>query len=304
MRFVRLQIAIPIAVLVALATNIICALAISPGLRGINELFPTLLSPNATMLGLYMSVMFILEVGFCLVLLLARKDVTKETLIHGVGVRFAVANWLQAAWAICFTLQFFKGAEVILIINTINLITIKLTLLKYPVSLKRPLDAFFIHAPIVMLLSILFQLGWLHNGFIALDWVMENRHDRDRYTWEAVGFVLGTNVVAAIYEGIRRNYFMALACEYILFTLVFSSPRTNPTLPTTALPKPTALLITLIVCLVLHPLAILAGVAWKRTQEREGRIRLEEEAEQAHEEELEAEIRARLERERRQGAQA
>ena len=100
------------------------------------------------------------------------------------------------------------------------------------------------------------------------------------------------------------NSFMALACEYILFTLVFSSPRTNPTLPTTALPKPTALLITLIVCLVLHPLAILAGVAWKRTQEREGRIRLEEEAEQAHEEELEAEIRARLERERRQGVQA
>ena len=71
-------------------------------------------------------------------------------------MRFAVANWLQAAWAVCFvsafffrmprcplpallgynssarqgritieltvqTLQFFKGAEVILLINTINL---------------------------------------------------------------------------------------------------------------------------------------------------------------------------------------
>jgi hypothetical protein len=56
-----------------------------------------------------------------------------------------------------------------------------------------------------MLLAILFELDWLHNGFIALDWVMENRHDRDRYTWQAVGFVLGVNVVSAIYEGIRRN---------------------------------------------------------------------------------------------------
>ena len=97
---------------------------------------------------------------------------------------------------------------------------------------------------------------------------------------------------------------MAIASEYILLILVFSSPHTNPTHPTTALPKPTALLVTLIVCLVIHPLAILAGVAWQRTKEREGRIRLEEEAEQAHEEELEAEIRARLERERRQAAAA
>ena len=41
-------------------------------------------------------------VGFCLTLLLVRKDVTKETLVNGVGLRFAIANWLQAAWAVCF----------------------------------------------------------------------------------------------------------------------------------------------------------------------------------------------------------
>jgi len=41
-------------------------------------------------------------VGFCLTLLLVRKDVTKETLVNGVGLRFAIANWLMAAWAVCF----------------------------------------------------------------------------------------------------------------------------------------------------------------------------------------------------------
>ena len=76
---------------------------------------------------------------------------------------------------------------------------------------------------------------------------------------------------------------------YILFSLLFSSPRTNPTLPTTALPKPTALLITLVVCLVLHPIAILIGVAWRRAREKEGRIRLAEEVEEAQEAEAEAE---------------
>lgn len=74
---------------------------------------------------------------------------------------------------------------------------------------------------------------------------------------------------------------MAAASEYVLLALLFSSPRTNPTLPTTALPKPTGLIVMLIVCLVLHPLAILAGVAWQRTREREGRIRLTEEVEEA-----------------------
>ena len=86
---------------------------------------------------------------------------------------------------------------------------------------------------------------------------------------------------------------MTAASEYLLFSLLLSSPRTTPTLPTTALPKPTPLLITLIICLVLHPVALIAGMAWKRTREREGRIRLEEEVERAEEHEREAEVGVR-----------
>jgi hypothetical protein len=80
-----------------------------------------------------------------------------------------------------------------------------------------------------------------------------------------------------------------MASIYLLLSLLFSSPRTTPTLPTTALPKPTAFLVTLIICLVMHPIALLAGVAWQKTREREGRIRLEEEVEAAEEAEAEAE---------------
>ena len=113
MRLVRLQIAIPISVLIAMGANLVCALAIKPGLStfslpcrsrlmwgshnvgGINALNPTLLSPNSMMIGLYTSVMYVLQgtssfcsaletvlsalaiVGFCLLLLLVRKEVTK-----------------------------------------------------------------------------------------------------------------------------------------------------------------------------------------------------------------------------------
>jgi hypothetical protein len=50
-------------------------------------------------------------VGFCLTLLLVRKDVTKETLVNGVGLRFAIANWLMAAWAVCFVCFFLSKGK-------------------------------------------------------------------------------------------------------------------------------------------------------------------------------------------------
>lgn len=89
---------------------------------------------------------------------------------------------------------------------------------------------------------------------------------------------------------------LSFAAEYILFVILFASPRAQPTLPSSTLPKPPALLVTLVICLVLHPLSIIAGVAWKRTREREGRIRLEDEIEQAEEEERQAEAEAARER--------
>ncbi|WVR04924.1 hypothetical protein IAU60_001936 [Kwoniella sp. DSM 27419] len=241
MRLVRLQIAIPISVLVAMGANLVCALAIKPGL-----------------------------VGFCLTLLLVRKD---ETLINGVGLRFAIANWLQAAWAVFFR------------VRSPPSLSIHITLLYYPVTLKRPIDALFIHAPMTMFLAILFELDWMHNGFIALGWDIQEKHDWGRYTWQAVAVVAAVNVVTALWAGYKRLYLLTTASIYLLFSLLFSSPRVNPTLPTTALPKPTPLLVTLIICLVLHPLALVAGVAWQRTREKEGRIRLEEEVERAEENE-------------------
>lgn len=84
MKLVRLQIAVPISVLASISANIVCALAIKPGLRespllqgrcdqvlrgrrlswgvaGINALYPTLLSPNSTMVGFYWAILYTLQ---------------------------------------------------------------------------------------------------------------------------------------------------------------------------------------------------------------------------------------------------
>lgn len=46
----------------------------------INKQYPTLLSPNAILLGLYWVVVYALQIGFCLILVTARKDETKVSL--------------------------------------------------------------------------------------------------------------------------------------------------------------------------------------------------------------------------------
>ncbi|KAK4685929.1 hypothetical protein P7C73_g4206, partial [Tremellales sp. Uapishka_1] len=292
MKLVRLQIAVPISVLISMGANLVCALAIKPGLGGISALYPTLLTPNTLMVGLYWACLYSVQVGFCLTLLLVRKEETKETLVNGVGLRFAIANWLMAGWAVAWTLQLFVVAEIIILLNVINVLSIHLTLLPYPPTFHRPMDAIFIHAPMTMLLAILFELDWMHNGFIALGWVIRDESKWSTWTWPAVAAVAGTNVITALWAGFRRQYILTVASVYLLFALLLSSPRTTPTLPTTALPKPTALLVTLVICLVLHPATLLAGVAWQRTREREGRIRLEDEVREAEENERLAEVEA------------
>ena len=84
-------------------------------------------------------------------------------------------------------------------------ISIHVTLLYYPATLARPIDALFIHAPMTMLLAVLFELDWLHNGFVAVNWVIKNEEQWGRYTWPAVGLVAAVNVITAGWEGVKRQ---------------------------------------------------------------------------------------------------
>lgn len=61
---------------------------------------------------------------------------------------------------------------------------------------------------------------------------------------------------------------------------------------------------TLITFLVLHPVALATGIAWKARREREGRIQLEEEVEDADERAYEAEHRSRVSHHRAAAAEA
>lgn len=56
-----------------------------------------------------------------------------------------------------------------------------------------------------MFTALLFGLAWLHNGFVALDWVIYKRKDLNKWMWPAVAAIAGTNTVSCIWELVTRQ---------------------------------------------------------------------------------------------------
>lgn len=57
-----------------------------------------------------------------------------------------------------------------------------------------------------MLLALLIGLGWMSNGFVAQDWVIEHaRKDPMKWRWQAVWCVTGAHVVVALWELATRQ---------------------------------------------------------------------------------------------------
>lgn len=74
-----------------------------------------------------------------------------------------------------------------------------LTLLRCPPSFAHPLNLFFIHAPVSLLLPLLLNLS-LSNGFVALKWVINSDSKWDKWLWPAVISLLSVHSVSAIWE--------------------------------------------------------------------------------------------------------
>lgn len=154
-------------------------------------------------------------------------------------------------------------------IRTHRRLSIQLTLLSHPSSPRhRPLDTLFIHAPMTLFFVILFTLDWLHNGFIALNWLslpdLKNPYAK---TWQAVLVLFLVHGALAVWVALRLDFWATLGGMWTLLIILLGNQR-----------KPTPEVVTIVILLVLHPVALVGGLAWKKTKEREGRIRLEEEA--------------------------
>ena len=65
------------AVLMNLTASVICAIVLSPSLGEISDTFPTPLNPASTLLSSYWLATFVVLIGYCGMLMIAKKPETK-----------------------------------------------------------------------------------------------------------------------------------------------------------------------------------------------------------------------------------
>jgi hypothetical protein len=260
---VRLQVLTPLSLLVNIATVLVCTVLVDPGIRGVTKDNPTSISPRPFVIAVYVCVIYAGQIGYCILLVLARKQETKNTLVKGVGLSLVFANWVMAGWAIAWVLKGFLASTVLLGILVALLLFSNISLLIYhaPTS-ARPFDAALIHAPLRFFLVLPLSLMFPYSLFVTLGRIYDPAEGGPH--WAGFCVVLGINLLGLLVVIVRRDIVYAVAATWICISVF------------TARPKPAPVYITEILFTVLHPLALLASCLWFWLHERrrEGRIAL------------------------------
>jgi len=260
LKLLRLQVLTPLAVLVNIATFLICGLVVSPSTRDLNRAFPTDVTANAVMMAMLWMAIFALQIFYCIMLVIGRKPQTRETLANGVGLRLVVANWVMMAWTIVFTLKFWLASTILLAVLFVLLLWINFTLLWYPIESHRPMDALAIHAPMRLFLLAVFLASLPQSIFITLNWVYSPDHpelDYNKRSWEAFGFILGTNFFGVLWVLFMRDAVWAAGGVWVMIALMSKRPKPVPVFAAT------------ILIAVLYPLCWIVSIAWHRLRQKD-----------------------------------
>ena len=79
---VRLQVLTPLSLLINIAAVGVCTFVVNPSISQVSHLHPTSITPNAAVIGVYLAVVFLGQIGYCLLLVVASKTETKVSVIH------------------------------------------------------------------------------------------------------------------------------------------------------------------------------------------------------------------------------
>ncbi|EIN14603.1 hypothetical protein PUNSTDRAFT_96574 [Punctularia strigosozonata HHB-11173 SS5] len=228
---IRLQVLTPLSLLINIATVMVCTIVVSPSLDEISREYPTSLTPKPWMIAVYVVAVYLLQVGFCLLLVIARKPETKQTLIKGVGQSLVWANWTMAGWAAAFLLQQFLVATVLVGITTLILLLSNLKLLwLYPPTNKRPIDTALIHAPLRLFLILPFGLLLWQSLFITIgySWNPGTPQHYARHQWAGFGVVIGFNILSLLIVIFRRDVVWCAGATWLAASLWSQTPKPMP----------------------------------------------------------------------------
>jgi len=255
---VRLQVLMPLSLLINIATVLVCAVIANPSIGGILKRYPSSISPNPAVIAVYVLAIYVGQFGFCLLLVLARKPETKKTLVKGVGLTLVLANWVMAGWAVAWVLKWFLVSTILQGLLVLLLLYSNITLLIYhaPTSL-RPFDTALIHAPLRFFLILPLSLTFPYSLFITLGLTYKGiipglPIDYTAHPWPGFGVVFGTNLLGLIVIALRRDIVWCVAATWICASIWSLRP------------KPAPVYITVIIFTVLHPLALFASFIYSR----------------------------------------
>ncbi|KXN89778.1 hypothetical protein AN958_05318 [Leucoagaricus sp. SymC.cos] len=231
----RLQVLTPLSLVINIASVLICSVMVNPSIGGVSRSRPTAISPNAYSIGIYILVLYVMQIGYCVLLVLASKPETKKALIKAVGLSLVLSNFIMAAWAITWVMQWFLVSTILQGILLLLLLYSNIALLVYhpPVS-SRPFDTALIHAPLRFFFILPFSLLFPLCLFITLGFVHEpNLSGSDPsykawHVWPVFGVVLGTNLVGLIVVILRRDIVWTIAATWICISIWSLRPKPAP----------------------------------------------------------------------------
>ncbi|KAI0702059.1 hypothetical protein C8T65DRAFT_266253 [Cerioporus squamosus] len=250
---IRLQVLTPLSLLINIATLMTCRFILEPDLEDISKLYPSSISPQPSMITIYIVAIYILQVGYCVLLVFSRNPDAKRALIKGCGFPLMLANWIMAFWAISWILQAFLISTILLGVLLVLLLYSNIVLLIYHApTTKRPLELAFIHAPVRAFLLLPLGVMFPFSLFITLGktWSPGEPQHYDRGMWSGFIVVLVVNVLSVLIIAIRRDIVWCIAATWICASQWSLKP------------KPYPVMLTVIIFTVLHPTALVASTIW------------------------------------------
>ncbi|KAI0074620.1 hypothetical protein K474DRAFT_1685695 [Panus rudis PR-1116 ss-1] len=288
MALVRLQVLTPLSLLINIATMMVCTLVVNPNLGDITKQYPATIAPSPRMIAIYIVAIYIGQIGYCVLLVVARKPETKRTLVKGVGLPLVFSNWIMAAWCIAWLFQAFLLSTILLGILLVLLVYANIVLLIYHAPThERPLDIALIHAPMRAFMILPFGVLFPYSLFVELGftWSPGEPQHYARHQWAGFGVMLGVNLLSLFVVVLRRDIVWCIAASWIDASIWTAKPKPFPVFVrdlTCAMSNTAHPLIrlhtqiTVVVFTIVHPLGLVVSALWLKLRggRREGAIAL------------------------------
>ncbi|KAH9988102.1 hypothetical protein BJV74DRAFT_878265 [Russula compacta] len=267
MSLISLQVLTPLSLLINIATALVCSFVLHPSLGDVTRSYPTSISPLVPAIAAYVFAVYLGQVGYCILLVLARKPETKSTIVKGVGLALVFANWVMAGWAIAWVFEAFLTSTILLGILVLLLLYSNVVLIVYHVpTWSRPLDLAFIHAPVRLFLILPLSLLFPHSLFVALGhaWDPTRPDQMDRKQWEGFVYILTVNIIGLFIIALRDDWVWCLGATWVCVSIWLKKP------------EPVPIYIIAILFTVLHPITLVVTALTKHlsSKRQEGPIRL------------------------------